>query len=126
MQLAAIDIDGSRFRSRRAELQILAVQAPERMRPLHGAQFRADIDRIGNSWFSRKRCASNPCLSIPLRQSWCKHCRRSWRRRVSERLAGPANGSRPRCKVDNGWLIHSFTKHLLARVVPIADWAPPP
>lgn len=53
MQLAAIDIDGSRFRSRRAELQILAVQAPERMRPLHGTQFRADIDRI-DSWFSRK------------------------------------------------------------------------
>ena len=54
MQLAAIDVDGSHFRSRRATLQFLAVQAPERMRPLHGTRFRADIDRIGNNWFSRK------------------------------------------------------------------------
>ena len=114
MHLPALGVKVSQFRSRRAELQFLAGQAPQRVCLLHGTHLCAAIYRFRNSWGSFFR------TSLRIQSPF--HCGSRTANTavvlggggVSERLAGPANGSGPRCYVNNGWRIYSFDKHFLA------------
>lgn len=63
MHLPALGVKVSQFRSRRAELQFLAGQAPQRVCLLHGTHLCAAIYRFRNSWggfFLARACASSP------------------------------------------------------------------